>query len=162
MNPLPHATQVSAGGVVYRVQGNQIEVALILVGPNARWQLPKGTPNTGEKIEDAAQREVNEEAGIKTEIISHIDKIEYWFYARQDGQRTRIHKFVHFYLMRYLSGSVEDHDHEVEEARWIEIHQALQMLAFESEREIVQQALEQIQDILGDQNLYNNQPDKQD
>ena len=35
-------TQVSAGGVAFRVQEGRLEVALISVGESERWQLPKG------------------------------------------------------------------------------------------------------------------------
>jgi 8-oxo-dGTP pyrophosphatase MutT (NUDIX family) len=144
MTPLPTVTQVSAGGVAYRLNDQQVEAAIILVGPRLRWQLPKGAINPGEEIEEAARREVNEEAGVVTEIVCLLDRIEFWFYALRAGQRTRFHKFVHFYLMRYLSGNVEDHDHEVEEARWVEIGEAIEMLAFESEREIMRKAREHI------------------
>ncbi len=137
MSPIPTAKAVSAGGVVFRQQDHRVNVVLILVGPKLRWQLPKGTVNPGEKIEQAAQREVREEAGVEAELIDLIERIEYWFYATHQGRRTRFHKYVYFYLMRFCSGDVNDHDHEVEEARWIEINQAIEMLAFDSEREMV-------------------------
>jgi 8-oxo-dGTP diphosphatase len=60
------------------------------------------------------------------------------------GQRTRFHKYVIFYLLRYLSGEVNDHDDEVLEARWVEIDQAIEMLAYESEKQIVRKAKEWI------------------
>ena len=142
MNPIPTTTQVSAGGVAFRQQGDLTEVALILVGPKLRWQLPKGAINPDERIEDAARREVREEAGIETDLISLLDRIEYWFYVTRGGKRIRFHKFVHFYLMHYRSGDVTDHDHEVEEARWFEIGQAIELLAFESEKEVVRKARE--------------------
>lgn len=142
--PNPTETQVSAGGVPFRQRDGQIEVALILVGPRARWQLPKGTVNQDEDNEDAELREVREETGLTTELIAPLDTIEYWFYATRGSRRVRFHKYVHFYLVRYRSGSVDDHDHEVEEARWVEINQAMEMLAFESEKEVLRKARERI------------------
>jgi 8-oxo-dGTP pyrophosphatase MutT (NUDIX family) len=137
MSPLPTANAISAGGVVYRKRDHQTDVALILVGPKLRWQLPKGTVNTNEKIEQAALREVREETGLQAELLNLLERIEYWFYATQDGQRVRFHKFVHFFLMRFISGNVSDHDQEVEEARWVEINEAIDLLAFESEKKMV-------------------------
>jgi len=140
MSAMPTVTQISAGGVAYRQEGGKVEVALILVGPRDRWQLPKGAVDKDEKEEDAALREVREETGLNAELVRLIERIEYWFYASRAGQRTRFHKYVIFYLMQYLSGQVSDHDDEVIEARWVEIDQAIEMLAYESEKGIVRKA----------------------
>ncbi|RPI86604.1 MAG: NUDIX hydrolase [Chloroflexi bacterium] len=142
MSTIDTRAQVSAGGVAYRWKGETIEVALISVGESARWQLPKGTVGKGETTEAAAMREVREEAGIHVELIQPIDTIDYWFYA--GGGKNRVHKYVHFFLMQYLSGDVSDHDHEVNEARWFEIGEAEEALAFKSEKEMVIKAREMI------------------
>ena len=64
---------------------------------------------------DAAPREVREEAGIEAEPVEKLGDVRYWY--RRDGDRVL--KIVSFFLFRYRSGSVSDHDREVEEARWI-------------------------------------------
>lgn len=133
--------QTSAGGVAYRHTENEIEIAIIQMLPELRWQLPKGIIDPGETPEIAALREVREEAGIECEMIAPIEKIEYWFSADREGVWTRIHKFVHFFLMEYRSGNVADHDHEVAEARWVTPETAFSMLAFESERSVVRTGL---------------------
>lgn len=138
MPKVPTKLQISAGGVAFRVLQERIEVALISVGEDNRWQLPKGIVDKGESIEAAARREVREEAGVNTELLSLIDKTEYWYYSRAD--RVRFHKFVHFYLLRYESGDVTAHDDEVNDARWVEIDEAIEMMAFDSERKIVEKA----------------------
>jgi 8-oxo-dGTP pyrophosphatase MutT (NUDIX family) len=61
-----------------------------------------------------------------------------------EGAKIRIHKFVHFFLLEYLSGDPADHDHEVNEARWVEINQALGMVRFESEKRILRLAKDMI------------------
>lgn len=95
-------------------------------------------------MEVAALREVAEEAGVEAELIQPIDTIEYWFYAGSGPNKVRLHKVVHFFLMRYLSGDVSDHDDEVNEARWFEIDQAVEILAFKSEKDLVARAKEMI------------------
>jgi 8-oxo-dGTP diphosphatase len=132
--------QVSAGGVAYRVQDGQVQIALISVGESNRWQLPKGRVDKDESNEAAAMREVREETGIVTELVGLIDKIDYWFYASGRGGRYRVHKYVYFFLLRHLSGETSDHDQEVNEARWVEIDQAIEMLNFESEKEVARKA----------------------
>lgn len=136
-------TQVSSGGVVFRHAGTVVEIALISVGRARRWQLPKGTVDKGETLEIAAVREVREETGIAAELLNPLGVIEYWFYAGI-GQRERIHKFVHFYLMRFIAGSTNDHDDEVNEAKWVEIEKALDTLSFANERGIVEKARKMI------------------
>jgi 8-oxo-dGTP pyrophosphatase MutT (NUDIX family) len=136
----PTRDQVSAGGVVYRLNGSAApEVALIQVGED-RWQLPKGLINDGEAPEAAALREVREETGLNAELVAPLDKVEYWYVSGSGERRVRFHKFIHFYLMRYLAGSVADHDYEVNEARWVAIDDAITMLTFENEKKVVAQA----------------------
>jgi 8-oxo-dGTP pyrophosphatase MutT (NUDIX family) len=142
MSKIPTKTQISAGGVAYRRRNGQAQVALISVGKNPRWQLPKGLIDSGEKPEEAAQREVREEAGLETSLEELIDKIEYWYFATEKGTRIRYHKFVYFYLLKYVKGDVRNHDHEVNEARWYEIQEAIDVLAFDSEKKVVRKAME--------------------
>ncbi len=129
--------QVSAGGAAFRETDGELEVALVLMIPEMRWQLPKGIIDPGETLEQAALREVREEAGIDCELIEPIETIEYWFVDTRSGAKVRIHKFVHFFLMRYVSGDVADHDHEVAEARWFPVDEAISTLAFDNEKSVV-------------------------
>lgn len=132
--------QVSAGGVAYRMEGKNVQIAVIRTSSEGRWQLPKGLIDPGETPEIAALREVREEAGIDCEIVRAVGDVKYWFVAAYDGVKKRYHKKVHFFLMRYLNGSVDDHDDEVDEARWEPIDSAVDLLAFKSEKELVEKA----------------------
>jgi 8-oxo-dGTP diphosphatase len=140
---LPIRDQVSAGGVVFRGEKGGSEVVLVSVGQN-RWQLPKGLVEAGEKPEATAVREAREEAGVDSEVVQHIETIEYWYAGLEGGERVRFHKRVHFYLLRYLSGDTTNHDWEVNEARWVPIDDAATQLTFESERRITERARELI------------------
>lgn len=137
--------QISAGGVAFRWQDSNLEIAIVSVKPKLRWQLPKGIVDPGETPQVTAVREVREEAGVETDLIKLIETIEYWYRSTKNGRPVRFHKFVHFYLLEYKGGDVLDHDHEVEESRWVSFDDAVEMLAFKSEREVVEKAQEMIQ-----------------
>ena len=133
MSGLTTRRQVSAGGVVHRGR----EVALIRLA-DGRWQLPKGLVEPGETPEAAAAREVKEETGVTGELVAPLRTIEYWYVAKREG--VRYPKRVHFYLFRYVSGDVADHDDEVAEARWVDLGEARRLLSFENEREVLDAA----------------------
>lgn len=139
---IPTQTQISAGGVVFRRSdaGPTAEIALISVGDPPRWQLPKGLVDSGEAPETAALREVREEAGVEAAVVEKLETVEYWYQATDAGKRVRYHKFVHFFLMEYVSGDVADHDHEVNEAQWLEMGKAIEVIAFKSERAVLEKA----------------------
>ena len=76
---IPTYEQISAGGVVYRTVDAGIEIMIVQVVPELRWQLPKGVIDAGETREQAALREVREEAGVDAELVEFLDTSEYWF-----------------------------------------------------------------------------------
>jgi 8-oxo-dGTP pyrophosphatase MutT (NUDIX family) len=130
--------ETSAGGVVFRVgAGGSFEIALILTH-EGRWQLPKGWVEAGEDHAATAIRESREEAGVDAELVGKLDTIEYWYRSTYEPEPARVHKFVHFYLLRYTGGSTDDHDHEVQAARFTPIDEAIEMLAFPTERKIAE------------------------
>ena len=137
--------QISAGGVAFRWKDSEPEIAIVSVKPKLRWQLPKGIVDEGETPDVAAVREVREEAGLETERLALVETIEYWYRSVKYGRPVRFHKFVHFYLLEYRGGDVADHDHEIEEARWVNFDEAIEMLEFKNEREVVEKARELIQ-----------------
>jgi mutator protein MutT len=136
----PTVEQISSGGVAFRQTEAGTEIAIVAVNPSLRWQLPKGIIDAGETPEIAAVREVREEAGIETELLELIEKVEYWYVGFHKGERVRFHKFVYFYLLKYLRGDTADHDHEIDEARWVSVAEAVEMLAFKSEKDVVKKA----------------------
>lgn len=136
--------EISAGGVIYRRHGDETEVCLIATQGGKAWQLAKGIIERGEPAEEAAAREVAEETGLRGELLQRLDKIEYWYVWTEDGVSTRVHKFVYFFLLRYLDGVTEDHDDEVDDARWFPIAEAQRRLSFEGERGVMRLAAEAI------------------
>jgi 8-oxo-dGTP pyrophosphatase MutT (NUDIX family) len=99
--------------------------------------LPKGHPDGEETPEQAAIREVAEETGVSGELIERLGDVEYRY--QRKGQPTT--KTVRFFLFEYRSGDLADHDHEIEEARWIPLEQAARELTYAGERDMVSRAI---------------------
>lgn len=99
--------------------------------------LPKGHPKGAETSEAAAFREVREETGLEVDLVEKLGEISYE--VERAGRRRN--KRVTFFLFKYRSGDLRDHDHEIEDARWIPAEQAVRTLTYTGEREMVARAL---------------------
>jgi len=159
------AREISAGGVVLREISGVWHVALIepereslqnrpATSPSSRKRatgalsLPKGLVDAGEKPEATAIREVYEETGIRAEVIHKLADIKY-VYVRTWGDGQRVFKIVSFYLMRYISGEIDDVTPEmrieVKRALWVPLADASSKMAYTTERKLVKQAQESLE-----------------
>ncbi|MTD45773.1 NUDIX domain-containing protein [Conexibacter sp. W3-3-2] len=130
--------EFSCGGVVVR------DGQCIVIVPTRRaadgskvLALPKGHPDPGETPEQAALREVREEAGVTCEVREKLGEVRYWY--QRDGRR--IAKVVAFFLLDYVDGDPADHDHEVEDARWVPLQEAARTLTYDGERSMAEKAV---------------------
>ena len=99
--------------------------------------LPKGHIDPGESAAEAAEREVREETGVEATLVEKLGDVRYWY--QRSGERVL--KVVSFFLFRYRSGSVRDHDHEVDSAEWVPLEDAPGLLEYGGEREMAQAAM---------------------
>ena len=99
--------------------------------------MPDHCAQAGESEEETAAREVREETGVQARVVERLGDVEYWY--RRGGRR--VFKTVGFYLCDYVSGDTADHDHEVDEARWVPLEQARTELSYLGERRIIERAL---------------------
>ena len=94
-----------------------------------QWVLPKGHIEPRETPEAAAAREVEEEAGVRAEVVARAGESEY----AVDGQPVR----VIFFLMQYQEDVSR---HEDRPRAWRRYEQALRMLRFDDARGVLTQA----------------------
>jgi ADP-ribose pyrophosphatase YjhB (NUDIX family) len=130
-------TETSFGGVT--VRGDEVLV-ITPAGRRRITALPKGGPRAGETGEQTAGREVREETGVNVDVREPLGDVSYVY--RRGGRR--IHKTVHFYLCDFVSGSTDDHDHEVDDARWIPLREARSALTYPGERKLIERALSKL------------------
>ena len=110
------------------------------------WALPKGLIGPGEKPEQAALREVEEETGVQARLVTKLGDIRYVY----TWEGERVFKVVSFYLLRYSRGRLgeiaPEQRIEVDEARWLPLEEAPKLLAYRGEREMAEKALAFVRD----------------
>ena len=155
--------EFSAGGVVLRKMRDRWFVAVIephmdrprkppkksakagKKDPNSITALPKGAIDTGEKPHETAIREVEEETGLRAELVRKLADIKY-VYVRTWGDHARVFKVVSFYLLLYRSGKMGEIAPqmriEVQRAFWLPLDEAVHALSYKGEREVAERALQ--------------------
>ena len=137
--PKPRVEETSAGGFVLSAEGS-LRVAVIgrrNRGGRIDWCVPKGHPEGKETIAQAALREVEEETGLKAEILETLGSIHYEF----STPTAVISKTVHHFLMKQTGGELtieNDPDREAVDIRWIPIDLLAEELTHENERRLAQ------------------------
>ena len=92
--------EFSAGGVIYKKEGNEIYIAMIR-DSFGKWTFPKGRIEKDEKPENAALRESEEEMGLKNlKLIFKIGEIIFWFKDKWEKKGETVNKTVYYYLMK--------------------------------------------------------------
>ena len=131
--------QFSAGGVVFQKQGEEKLILVCQHSMHHGWVFPKGLIGdhvTGEKKEDTALREVEEETGVKGKIIRLLNSVDYWYVF--EGEK--IHKTVYYFLMEYVFGNIANHDTEMENVEWLPQVEVEKRLTYPSDKKVWEEA----------------------
>lgn len=138
---------VSAGGVIIDDEGRVVLTARRSFAGALQWGLPKGLVEPGESTEQGALREAREETGLEVAVVSPLPTIDYWYVDKGidmgvgQAKGARVHKIVHYFLMRPTGGDPGDHDAETEEVAFLPPAEALARATFRSERDVIKAAL---------------------
>jgi 8-oxo-dGTP diphosphatase len=120
----------AAGGIVWRRDAAGVLEALVVHRPQYDdWTLPKGKLLPGERDEEAALREVEEETGLRCELGRELPSSTY----RDRHGRPKV---VRYWAMRPVAGDFRPHD-EVDEVRWLPLAGAAQALTHERDRAVL-------------------------
>jgi 8-oxo-dGTP diphosphatase len=123
----------AAGGVVWRRSpAGELEVLLVHRPRYDDWSLPKGKLDPGESAEEAARREVEEEAGVRARLGIELEEVRY---VDRNGRRKRVR-----YWAMQPEGDPEGEDggdggftpnDEVDEVRWVRWDEAAERVTYE-------------------------------
>ena len=118
----------AAGGVVMR----DGRVAIVHRPKYDDWTLPKGKLDPGESFEEAALREVAEETGLRGRLGRELPEVEYEVKGRP--------KLVRYWLMEVEADDDFIPNDEVDELRWLDPAQALALLTYDRDRDLLRAA----------------------
>jgi 8-oxo-dGTP pyrophosphatase MutT (NUDIX family) len=151
----------SAGGLVYKIENNKVFWLLIkTISKYSReknkkkeidgsiYKFPKGHLDKGEFLKQAALREVEEEGQVKAKVVSKLGSNDYIIWDKE--KRKKIIKKVTFFLMEYLGQSnLKYYDVEmVLERSWFTFEEAVEKLAYASERALLKKAKLELEKII--------------
>lgn len=131
--------EYSAGGIVQ--DGSKILMVKVqnLEGEEI-WTFPKGHIEKGEKVEQTALREVEEETGYRCEIINPFERVQYWF--RRQNAVTK--KTVTWFLMKPLEKTGVHDPEEILETQWVTLEDAQKLAKYKSDKKILKKLQENV------------------
>ncbi len=139
--------EFSAGGIVYQKQGFQVLWLVRRPAGNAGyrgnlgWSFPKGLIDKGEKLEDAAIREVREEGGVEAKIVAKLPTLKV-FFTDQNGEK--IMKFITYFVTEYITDLPEGFGWETAETKWVSLKEVQNLLVHKNEKELSETAAQMV------------------
>ena len=132
----PDGAEVKAsGGVVWRrSDAGALEIVVVHRPRYDDWSLPKGKLDPGEGWETAALREVEEEVGLRCRLGQELPPV---YYRDNKGRE----KAVRYWLMQPVDGAAPfTPNDEVDEVRWVDVEEAVALLSYPHDAELVRAA----------------------
>lgn len=167
--------EFSAGGIVYKLEKNKLFILVSQHSQHKGWVFPKGlignniegekksasakssgplrqsSSEASETKEEAAVREVEEETGVKAEILEQITPVTYWYVwpreagSRSAGEKDKRKKTVYYFIMKAVGGDITKHDDEMMAVEWLAEDKVLERLTYKGDKGAFEEALPRIQ-----------------
>lgn len=131
----------SAGGVVLSIRNGVLSVIIARPTNHTTWVFPKGRLDDhgqSDTREAAALREVEEEVGVKGEILHALTPVTYIY----EWKGEKREKTVYMFVMKYLGGDITKHDWEMEEVIWLPVDDARERLTHNHSKKLLDEAVE--------------------
>lgn len=111
---------ISAVGVVVFKDDKVLLIKRNKPPKSFQWSIPGGAQDLGEKLKNAAKREVAEEAGIRIKNLKLVDAVD--FIKKDADNAVEYHYSLIDYMAEWKSGELEPGDDAVE-AKWVFVNE---------------------------------------
>jgi len=136
--------RTSAGGVVARVEDGRVYIALVGERGLAKFVLPKGHVEAGETLEQAAAREIEEEAGFsQLTLVAPLGMKERLDFSKRTWKKT----YYFLFTTKQVDGVPTDKKHHYR-VKWVHLDQ-LPELFWPEQTQLIQENSKQIADLVG-------------
>lgn len=146
---MPIKRVFSAGGIVVKGEGGKPKILVAQHSGHKGWDFPKGHVENYESSENAAIREVEEETGVKAEVVEKVGKSEYFYFdppSREvsEGKRQKVFKTVVYFLMRYVGEGEATTAYETSDMVWLDPKDVEDKLTYDGTKKLWREVKEKI------------------
>lgn len=113
------------------------------------WTFPKGHVRKGELYKHAAEREIEEELGLKgIRLIKPLGQIDIWFRDRFVFKGKMVHKFIHYFLFeasdntKLIKPIAHEGGEKIQAVSWVPSHLLIKRSAYKDMKPIIGRALQ--------------------
>lgn len=136
LTPSGRLQQVAA--LVYRFHDDELQILLITSRGTGRWVIPKGWPQVGRTLSEAAACEAYEEAGVRGELFPHV--IGNFDYCKNDLPPERLNKFtVAVFALQFVEQAEKWPERDQRICTWVSPSEAAERVDEMDLKEILRQ-----------------------
>lgn len=133
--------ETTAGGIVFRRKGQEVQI-LLTQDAKDRWTIAKGHVEEGEVTRETAEREIQEETGLKDmRVMDWLGKINF----RYRRQSSLVLMTMHVYLVHALGDTDKLKKEEwMNGIGWFSVAEALDRIEYEDIGKLILLAMKKI------------------
>jgi len=137
-------SEITSGGIIFRRGAEGAVEILLIQDAKNRWTIPKGHVEPGEEPRVTAEREIQEETGLKDiKVLSWLGKVNF----RYRRTKTLVLMSMHIYLVQALGNTDE---FEIEDwmngIKWFPAQEAIDKIEYEDISKLMLVGLKRIRE----------------